>query len=148
MTNSACCVFCILFCWSICKADWVCLRLLLHTVDGRNPAYTVYLIVCHALYIPGGCLGFLPSTVSISVFGCFLSFYQRFQVKWVKTTARTPGSLGVFPPEPWKIVESPAASSNQLRVALESFLGKSSLASATPKKKPTLRCLVFVRMFF
>ena len=69
-------------------------------------------------------------------------------MKWVKTTARTPGSLGVFPPEPWKIVESPAASSNQLRVALESFLGKSSLASATPQKKTYTKVLGFCSHVF
>ena len=79
MTNSACCVFFILFCLRTCKADWVCLRLLLHTVDGRNPAYAVNLIVYHALYILGGCLGFLPSTVSISVFGCFFLFIKDFR---------------------------------------------------------------------
>ena len=38
------------------------------TVDGRNPAnqlrLVVYPIIYRVLYIPGGCLGFLPSTVS------------------------------------------------------------------------------------
>ena len=37
------------------------------TVDGRNPANQLRLVVYHiiyrVLYIPGGCLGFLPSTV-------------------------------------------------------------------------------------
>ena len=41
-----------------------------NTVDGTNPAnqlrlvvYPVYPIIYGDLYIPGGCLGFLPSTV-------------------------------------------------------------------------------------
>ena len=37
------------------------------TVDGRNPAsqlrLVLYPMIYKALYIPGGCLGFLPSTV-------------------------------------------------------------------------------------
>ena len=41
-----------------------------HTVDGRNHAnqlrLVVYRIIYKVLYIPGGCLGFLPSTVSHS----------------------------------------------------------------------------------
>jgi len=43
-----------------------------HTVDGRNPAitswYGKYTIINRILYIPGGCLGFLPSTVCIAWF--------------------------------------------------------------------------------
>ena len=39
-------------------------------VDGRNPAnqlrLVVYPIIGSVLYIPGGCLGFLPSTVFTS----------------------------------------------------------------------------------
>ncbi len=41
------------------------------TVDGRNPAnklrLVVYPIIYEVSYIPGGCLGFLPSTVSPQV---------------------------------------------------------------------------------
>ena len=40
------------------------------TVDGRNPAnqlrLVVYPIIYKVLYIPGGCLGFFPPTVSSS----------------------------------------------------------------------------------
>ena len=52
---------------------WVCINLSptqlmsSHTVDGRNLAFTSwyvgYPITYRVLYIPGGCLGFLPSTV-------------------------------------------------------------------------------------
>ena len=43
-----------------------------NTVDGRNPAnqlrVVVYpTIIFRVLYIPGGCLGFLPSTVFANV---------------------------------------------------------------------------------
>jgi len=37
------------------------------TVDGRNPApprMMIYPIIDQVLTVPGGCLGFLPSTVS------------------------------------------------------------------------------------
>ena len=39
-----------------------------NTVGGKNPAHqlrlVVYAVICKVLYIPGGCLGSLPSTVS------------------------------------------------------------------------------------
>ena len=34
---------------------------LFHTVDERNPVIPLY--VCNVLYIPGGCLGFVASTI-------------------------------------------------------------------------------------
>ena len=50
----------------------------LHTVDGRNPAnqlrLVVYPIIYRVLYIPGGCLGFLPSTVVPVNMECFHDF--------------------------------------------------------------------------
>ena len=46
-------------------------------VDGsRNPAnhlmLVLYPIIHRVLYIPGGCLGFLPSTVSLCLFSWWL----------------------------------------------------------------------------
>ncbi len=42
----------------------------LKTVDGRNPAnqwrMLVYPIIYRDFYIPGGCFGFLPSTVKLT----------------------------------------------------------------------------------
>ena len=42
------------------------------TVDGQNPApvegKVVYPIIYKVLYIPGGCLGFRPSTVCVGIF--------------------------------------------------------------------------------
>ena len=52
---------------SLCRSFWKSDLILSHTVDGKNPAnqlrLVVYPIIYKILYIPGGCLGFLPSTV-------------------------------------------------------------------------------------
>ncbi len=64
-----------------------------HTVDGRNPAIqlrlVVYPMIYQVLYIPGGA-GFLPSTVSRQIF-C----PQKLQVDNVskKRDLYTPGTL-------------------------------------------------------
>ena len=85
-----------------------CLVLLVlwHTVDGQNPApvdMVVYPIFYRVWYIPGGCLGFLPSTVLLvsksSVSTCFgsaapflghclpLPSILSAQVAWLSTRA-------------------------------------------------------------
>ena len=56
--------------------------LFVDTVDGfRNSAITSWYgkyrpIICRVSYIPGGCLGFLPSTVALSQFGPLLCFFR------------------------------------------------------------------------
>ncbi len=51
------------------------------TADGWNPAnqlrLVVYPIIYKVLYIPGGCLGFLPSTV-VSIYSWWPSYEMRY----------------------------------------------------------------------
>ena len=59
----------------LCKVCHLTIKWHDTTVDGRNPAPVEvgsrYPSICIGfLYIPGGCLGFLPSTVSYSDFYC------------------------------------------------------------------------------
>ena len=54
----------------------------------RNPAITSWYvgspIICKVLYIPGGCLGFLPSTVAIEYPKCFFNrkYIDSFRVQF------------------------------------------------------------------
>ena len=61
-------------------------------VDGRNPANQLIAVVCSTihkvLYIPGGCLGFQPSTVG-TIQDPLLKVYQPFG----ETTSRLKGTL-------------------------------------------------------
>ena len=56
------------------------------TVDGRNPANQLRLVVCliiyKVLYIPGGCLGFLASTVGVQNQHWHHPSHAKYRLKW------------------------------------------------------------------
>ncbi len=91
----------------------------LATVDGRNPAnqlsLVVYPIIYRVSYIPGGCLGFLPSTVCQK-----LPVHQHWQEKKL----RTPFYQTISKPRVWSTLQKTRGKKNIGGTFPRVFLGR------------------------